>query len=76
MKLGLKIFLFIAFFVPHFVFAQVKLPRLVRDSMILQRDIKINIWGWASKNEKVSIKFNGKSYKTTTIMSFLLMENK
>ena len=46
--------------------SQVKLPRLVRDSMILQRDTKINIWGWAAKNEKVSIKFNGKSYKTIT----------
>lgn len=45
---------------------QVKLPRLVRDSMILQRDTKINIWGWAAKGEKINIKFNGKSYKTTT----------
>lgn len=45
-------------------FSQVKLPRLVRDSMILQRDIKIKIWGWAAKDEKVSVKFNGKSYKT------------
>jgi len=47
-------------------YSQVRLPRLVRDSMILQRDAKINIWGWASKNEKVNIKFNGKNYKTTT----------
>ncbi|HZI55093.1 MAG TPA: sialate O-acetylesterase, partial [Chitinophagaceae bacterium] len=31
-----------------------------------QRDAKINIWGWASKNEKIKIKFNGKNYKTTT----------
>jgi len=46
--------------------AQVRLPRLVRDSMILQRDTKINIWGWAAKNEKINIKFNSKSYKTMT----------
>jgi sialate O-acetylesterase len=46
--------------------AQIKLPRLVRDSMILQRDTKINIWGWAAKDEKVKIKFNGKSYRATT----------
>jgi len=45
--------------------AQVRLPRLIRDSMILQRDSKINIWGWASKNEKVRINFNGKNFKTT-----------
>jgi len=46
-------------------FSQVKLPRLVRDSMILQRDSKINIWGWAAKNEKITIKFNNKTFKTT-----------
>jgi sialate O-acetylesterase len=45
-------------------FTQVKLPRLVGDSMIMQRDLKINIWGWASKGEKVTIKFNGKSYRS------------
>ena len=51
---------------PQIVFGQIRLPRLVRDSMILQRDIKINIWGWASKGEKVNIKFNKKNYKTVT----------
>jgi len=47
-------------------YAQVRLPRLVRDSMILQRDTKINIWGWAAAREKVNIKFNGKNYRTIT----------
>jgi sialate O-acetylesterase len=46
--------------------AEIKLPRLVRDSMILQRDTKINIWGRAANGEKVNIKFNGKNYKATT----------
>jgi sialate O-acetylesterase len=45
-------------------FSQVKLPRLIRDSMILQRDAKIKIWGWASPNEKVKLNFNKKDYKT------------
>jgi len=45
--------------------AQVRLPRLVRDSMVLQRESKINIWGWASKGEKIKVKFNGKNYNTT-----------
>lgn len=45
-------------------FAQVKLPRLIRDSMILQRDEKIKLWGWAKQAEKVSIRFNGKQYST------------
>lgn len=46
--------------------AQIKLPQIIRDSMVLQRNIKINIWGWASKGEKVSVKFNNKLYKTIT----------
>lgn len=46
--------------------AQVKLPRFVADSMVIQRDAKVKIWGWASKGEKVSIGFRGKNYKTTT----------
>jgi sialate O-acetylesterase len=50
---------------PHLVHGQVKLPRLIRDSMILQRDANIKIWGWASRSEKISVKFNNKIYKTT-----------
>jgi sialate O-acetylesterase len=53
-------------FLVQSVYAQVRLPRLVRDSMILQRDTKLNIWGWAAAAEKVSVKFNGKTYKTVT----------
>ncbi|WP_240935486.1 sialate O-acetylesterase [Hymenobacter sp. HDW8] len=34
--------------------------------MILQRDTKVNIWGWAAPNEKVALKFNGKKYQATT----------
>ena len=47
-------------------FGQVKLPALVRDSMIIQRNTKLKIWGWAHPGEKVNVKFMGKSHKTTT----------
>src|SRR6185312_15605618 len=47
-------------------YAQIRLPRLVRDSMILQRDMKIDIWGWASKGERVTVKFNGRTYRSKT----------
>lgn len=43
--------------------AQIRLPQLVRDSMILQRDAIVNIWGWSSVNEKITVKFNGKTYR-------------
>lgn len=45
-------------------YAQIKLPQLVRDSMVLQRDAKVNIWGWASAGENISASFNGKKYQT------------
>ena len=45
-------------------FSQLRLPAFVRDSMILQRDQKVNIWGWAAAKEKLAVKFNGKTYKT------------
>jgi sialate O-acetylesterase len=46
--------------------ANVKLPALISDGMILQRDSKVNIWGWASSGEQVTIRFAGKVYRTTT----------
>lgn len=61
-----KLFLFfITCFLSQVVFAQVRLPRLIRDSMILQRDARIKIWGWASPREKIKINFHKKDFKTT-----------
>ncbi len=34
--------------------------------MVLQRNTKIKIWGWASPNEKIQLDFNNKKYSTTT----------
>lgn len=53
------------FLICNYAFAQVRLPQLVRDSMILQRDAKVKIWGWASPKEKIQISFQNKKYKTT-----------
>ena len=43
---------------------EVKLPRLIGNGMVLQRDVPLNIWGWANPSEKVKVKFVGKSYVT------------
>lgn len=45
--------------------AQIRLPRLVRDSMVLQRNAPVNVWGWASGHERIRLQFNGHSYRTT-----------
>lgn len=45
-------------------FSQIQLPSIIRDSMILQRDVPLKIWGWASPNEKLVLKFRGKTFST------------
>lgn len=45
--------------------AQIRLPRLVRDSMVLQRETPIKLWGWSSPKEKITISFNHQRIKTT-----------
>ena len=47
-------------------FSQVRLPKIITNGMVLQRDVKLNIWGWASPGEKVTVAFNNKRYKATT----------
>ena len=56
---------FLMFIISKPAFSEVRLPRLVSDSMILQRETKIKIWGWANANEKVTIRFNDKKYNST-----------
>ena len=46
-------------------FAEVRLPRLISDGMVMQRDTKVNVWGWAAANEKVTVRFHDKVYTTT-----------
>lgn len=45
------------------VIAEVRLPQLVSDGMVLQRNTKLKIWGWADNGESIKVKFKGKSYK-------------
>jgi sialate O-acetylesterase len=45
-------------------FAQVRLPRLISDGMVLQRDTDLKIWGWADAHEEISLSFLNKTYYT------------
>ncbi len=63
MRFTLAMVLLISFFTP--VFCQVRLPQLIRDSMVLQRDTKLKIWGWASPKEKIKISFQNRKYGIT-----------
>jgi hypothetical protein len=37
----------------------VRLPTLIGDGMVLQRDAAVRVWGWADQGEKVRIDFHG-----------------
>lgn len=45
--------------------AEIHLPRLINNGMVLQRNTEVKIWGWASAGEKVKIRFRRKTYQTT-----------
>nr|WP_038555019.1 sialate O-acetylesterase [Draconibacterium orientale] len=44
--------------------AAVKLPRLVSNGMVLQRNEPVTVWGWADAGEMIQIEFLGEIYKT------------
>jgi sialate O-acetylesterase len=56
------IFFSVLIFSAFAALAQVRLPKLISNGMVLQRDIPVKIWGWASKNEPINIQFDGKDY--------------
>ncbi len=54
-----KNLLFAAFFLLFFsASANVRLPKIFGDGMVLQRSKPIPVWGWAESNETVTVTFN------------------
>jgi len=45
--------------------ADVKLPALVSDGMVLQQGINVPVWGWADEGESVTVEFQGQKVSTT-----------
>ncbi len=41
--------------------AEVRLPKIFCENMVLQRERSIPVWGWAGVNEKVTVQFNHQS---------------
>src|SRR5690554_849010 len=39
--------------------AKIRVPQLISDCMVLQRDTELKIWGWADADEKVTVRFRG-----------------
>lgn len=45
--------------------ANVRMPGIFSNNMILQRDSKANVWGWADNGEEVTVTFKGQTQKAT-----------
>jgi len=56
------IYVFIFFATVSQMIAEVSLPKIFADGMVLQRDIAVPVWGWADVGEKVTVTFLGKRY--------------
>lgn len=57
-----KLFVVLFFISVGFTFAQIKLPQLISDNVILQRDTELKLWGWAGNGEVVTLQFQGKNF--------------
>jgi sialate O-acetylesterase len=47
------------------LFADVKLPALFSDNMVLQQNVRLPVWGWADEGEQVTVSF--RNIKATAI---------
>ena len=45
--------------------ADVRLPNLFSENMVLQQGMRVAIWGWADDGEVVTVTFRGQTVKTT-----------
>lgn len=61
-----KIAAVIIVFVSTVANAQLRMPSIISDNMVLQQGKEINIWGWAAPGAPVEITFLRKAYKTQT----------
>ena len=65
----MKRLLAIAFLVltlSHASRADVRLPRMFADHMVLQRELPVRIWGWAETGEAVTVAFAGQTLRAVT----------
>jgi sialate O-acetylesterase len=42
--------------------AEIKLPAIIGDSMVIQRDKPVHLWGWADAGQDVKVELKGKTY--------------
>jgi len=62
----MKKYILLLFLVSNLASANVTLPNIFSDNMVLQRNSEVKIWGWGSPKEEISIttSWDNKEYKT------------
>src|SRR5215472_3472554 len=56
----------ISLFVSVVVSAQLRTANIFTNHMVLQRNKAVPVWGWANKNEKITLQFNGQTVSAKT----------
>lgn len=64
MKKILLAFFFFILLWPQISMANVRLPKIFGDNMVLQRDQLIPVWGWADPDESIQVSFHLQTKKT------------
>lgn len=66
MKIKFLISLFVLFYsASSLLKAEVIVAGVFGDNMVIQRDEPVKVWGWADKNERIEVAFNGQKLTTT-----------
>ena len=49
-----------------YIRSKIRLPRIISDGMVLQRNTNVKVWGWASPGDAVIVRFMSKVYHAYT----------
>ncbi len=53
---SISLTLFFLLLYPSIILANIRLPHIISENMVLQRESLCKLWGWANENEKVKVK--------------------
>ena len=73
-RLGVAVLLYLC--ATSWADAKVKLPALISDGMVLQREQSVKVWGTADAGESITVKFQKKSYHATADVNAATVESR
>jgi sialate O-acetylesterase len=49
-----------------YIHSAIRLPAIIGDNMVLQNNVKLPVWGWATAGSTITVEFKNKQYTTVT----------